>query len=99
MGPPVVMTKTQHTARYTENYYSATTELWLDCGHLGCIPLSQSGSTFIIAVDAIGLPPCEAQVVVKVDGRVHRRAVKLANGLSKSNREAMILSSDGLCPF
>jgi hypothetical protein len=85
--------------RSFENYYSAETALWMDCGHLGNITLAQAGSTFVIPVEAIDLPPCDAQIVVIVDGRVHRRKVKLAYGLSKHRREAMILACDDLCPF
>jgi hypothetical protein len=79
--------------------YSAEVDIWLDCGELGIIPLSQASSTFVIADTAIDLPACEARIILKVDSRKYERKVTLVNGMSQTSRQAMILSSDGVSPF
>ena len=79
--------------------YSAEVDLWLDCGPHGVVPLSQASSTFVIAATATTVPPCAAMIVLTVDGRRYERPVELVNGMSEVDREAMVLSHDGVSPF
>lgn len=48
--------------------------------------LSQVGPDSVILETACELPPCSAEVIVKVDGREHRRKVLLPDGASRASR-------------
>lgn len=74
-------------------------DLWIECGEFACVPLSQASSTFVIAAAPVQMPACEARIIVTVDGRRYERRVHLINGMSPDNREAMVLSLDGVSPF
>jgi hypothetical protein len=77
--------------------FTTDVDLWLDCEH-GRIPLSQVGSTFVIASCPRQLPPCKAQVVVSIDGQVYPRAVRLVNGMRANQRRTLVLADDAI-PF
>ena len=79
--------------------YSASVDIWLDCGELGIVPLSQASSTFVIAAEAVSLPICEARIIMTIDGERYERRVQLINGMSSTCREAMVLAHDGVSPF
>jgi hypothetical protein len=78
--------------------YSAEVNLWLDCGAHGTVPLTHAAPTFVIAAIEASFPECMARVIVSIDGRRSERSVQLVNGMSPPNREAMILSHDGISP-
>ncbi len=63
------------------------------------IPLSHASSTFVIAWEAVDLPAGDAEIVFTVDDERYERPVRLVNGMSRGNREAMVLSRDGVSPF
>lgn len=67
-----------------EPAYSSNVRLWLDCAY-GIVPLSQTGGTFVVSVEPRQVPPCEAQIVVSVDGHEYRRPVYLIHGITPDN--------------
>ncbi len=69
--------------------YSADIDLWLECEH-GRIPLSHTAPDFVISATPRDLPRCEADVVVSVDGKAHRRRVVLC-GMSVDEPRSAIL--------
>ena len=79
--------------------YSAEVGIWIDCGAHGRIALSQASSTFVIAAESRSVPPCDAQIILTVDGRRHSRPVMLVSGMSPANRQATVLSRDDVSPF
>ena len=79
--------------------FSADVDLLLESEHGHLVPLSQVGATFVIAASPQEVPPGRATVVVMVDGREHRRAVNLVNGMSLNKPLAMILADDAFAPF
>lgn len=69
----------------TPRSYSADVRLRLEIeGRV--LSLAQTGPEHIIVREPIDLPPCHADVVVSVDGREHRRHVRLSEGMSKDSR-------------
>jgi hypothetical protein len=73
----------------TPRTYSADVRLHLEVeGHV--LSLAQTGPEHIIVRQPIDLPPCYADVVVNVDGREHRRHVRLSDGMSKDSRSVKI---------
>ena len=79
--------------------YSAEIDMWLDCGSLGRLPLRQTAPTFVIVAEPRDIPACDAEIVYTIDGRPHRRAVRLVNGVSTQSVETMVLSRDAISPF
>jgi len=77
--------------------YSASVRIWLRCG-FQTIPLSHASSTFVIASQASDLPAGDAEIVFTVDDAKYERAVTLP-GMSRTSREAMVLSRDAVSPF
>ena len=79
--------------------HSAHVDLWMDCGEHGKVQLSQAADTFVIATNAVSIPPCDARIVITVDGYQFVRPVQLVNGMAAPAREAMLLSQDSVSPF
>jgi hypothetical protein len=77
--------------------FSADVRIWLEAGDK-LVQLSHSSSTYVIAKEAIDLPSGNASIVCTIDGKRFERPVHLVNGMTKNNREAMVLSRD-LIPF
>lgn len=65
--------------------YSANVQLHLEVDGR-TVDLAQIGPDDVIANDPIDLPPCEADVVMHVDGEERRWRVSLVNGMSRDNR-------------
>ena len=78
--------------------YSASVRIWLSYGGQK-IPLTHASSTFVIAREAIDLPPGDAEILFTIDDVPYTRAVSLVRGMSKDNREAMVLSRDPALPI
>ena len=78
--------------------YSADVALWLECEH-GQFPLAQVSRTFVVPATPQNIPPCNARVVVSVDGRRHEYDVLLVDGLRPDQDEATILANDQVAPF
>jgi len=75
------------TSRKTS--HSAIVQLTMEHGD-AVIRLSQVGPEWIIAKTPVELPPCEATIVVVVDGNERRTAVRLPQGMSPANEETPI---------
>lgn len=76
--------------------YSADVRLHLVAnGHV--VPLSHVSQDFLILDAAADMPPCDAEVVVTVDGREHRRRVHLEDGLSKASQRVRIVPCTDDC--
>lgn len=78
--------------------YSASVRIWLSCDGRK-IPLTHASSTFVIAKEAIDLPAGDAEIHFTVDDVPYSRPVSLVRGMSKNNREAMVLSRDPALPI
>ncbi len=69
--------------------HSAVVQLTMECGD-ATIRLSQVGPDFVIAKTPIQLAPCEATIIVIVDGNIRRTRVRLPGGMSPSIEETPI---------
>ncbi len=79
------------TGAFGSTPFSAVVDLWLDCGQ-DRLPLSQVGQSFIIAQSPRDLPAGTiGTVVVSVDGREHRRHVRLIEGMAETDPEAAVV--------
>ena len=56
-----------------------------------CIPLAQMAHDFVIPVEPVDLPPCEAEIVMTVDGEPTRMRVSLREG-GKAGQRRIALS-------
>jgi len=73
----------------TPRTYSADVRLHLEVdGRV--VSLAQTGPEHIMVREPIDLPPCDAEVIVNVDGREHRSRVWLVDGMSKDSRQVKI---------
>jgi hypothetical protein len=79
--------------------HSAEVEMWLDCGIHGCVPLNRVSPSAVVAKSPVDVPAGDVDLVVSVDGQVHRVRVHLANGFSRTNPTATILAVDHVAPF
>ena len=76
---------------------SADVDMWMDCDGHGKVPLAQASSTFVVAATAVDVPPCDARIVLTVDGERFDRRVRLVNGISTDRKDAIVVSeSTGL---
>jgi hypothetical protein len=57
------------------------------------LPLSHVEPGCVILRTQIDLPPQDAEVIVTVDGRIHRRAVFLPNGISADQEIVPVVTS------
>lgn len=53
----------------------------MECGD-AVLRLAQVGPEFVIAKTPIELPPCDATIVVVVDGNARRSLIRLPRGMS-----------------
>ena len=56
-----------------------------------CIPLAQIAHDFAIPVEPVDLPPCEAEILMTIDGRPTRIPVSLREG-GKAGQRRIALS-------
>lgn len=66
-------------------HYSAEVRLYLETSK-GTFSLAQIGPNDVIFAKPVDLPPCDAEVVMSIDGTVTRWPVRLANGVTSSNQ-------------
>jgi hypothetical protein len=80
----------EDAAQMEAGRHSADIDLWMEVDGAR-IPLSQSGSEFVIAAQPVKIAPgTRAVVCVSVDGRVHQRAVVLTHGSDGVDRMVVI---------
>ena len=60
-----------------------------------CIPLAQIAHDFAIPVEPIDLPPCEAEILMTIDGRPTRMPVSLHEGGQASKRRIALSKACG----
>jgi hypothetical protein len=53
----------------------------------GTIRLSQIGPHFVVVSKAQDLPPCDAEIIMRVNGQENRWKVRLVEGISASDRQ------------
>lgn len=73
--------------------------MWLDCGEHGAVRLHKITPTTVILRDSAEIPACHADLVVKVDGKTHRRRVDVTSGISPASNSATVLPVDNIAPF
>lgn len=71
--------------------YSAKVDLILDCGEYGRIPLGAVGPDEVRAAENQNVPPCDATLIVIVDGEVTSNPVR-CHGFN-NGREARVVSA------
>lgn len=81
-------------AAFGGTIFNSTVDLWLETER-GKVPLSQAGTAFVIAVDAIEIPAgALASLVVSIDGDEHHRKVLLPQGMRHGRPKTGIVSCD-----
>jgi hypothetical protein len=65
--------------------HSAAVTMELRAGGV-CVPLAQLGQDFAIPAEAADLPPCQAEIVLTVDGQTTRMPVFLREGVHADRR-------------
>lgn len=78
--------------------HSAEVAMWLDCGNHGRVDLCRVTPKSVVAREPRDIPACYAQLVVSVDGRIHRTEV-LSSGFSKGRAVAFIRPVTDVAPF
>ena len=63
-----------------------------------CVPLAQAAHDFAIPVESVDLPPCEAEIVMTVDGKSTRLPVYLHEGGQAGRRRIALSKSAGTKP-
>jgi hypothetical protein len=79
--------------------HSAEVEMWLDCGQHGKAVLRKITPNSVILWDSFDAPPCHADLIVRVDGKLMSRRVDVVSGLSKHAQIATVLPIDDIAPF
>lgn len=75
-------------------------EAWLDCGEHGRVMLSRVTPKSVVSKAVHEIPPCDAELVVIVDGYRVSNRVKLPTGFTRGRRVARALSMDyAVAPF
>ena len=64
--------------------------MWLDCGPYGKVKLERITPKSVVAKDSHEIPPCDAEIVVTVDGQFVRNQVMLTSGFSNGRRAARV---------
>ena len=79
--------------------HSAYVEAWLDCGDYGRVMLSRVTPRSVVSKAVHEIPPCDAELVVMVDGHRVSNRVKLPSGFTKGRRVARAFNLDDVAPF
>ena len=72
--------------------------MWLECGPHGRIDLSRITPKAVVAKVPQKIPPCDADLVVVVDGERTQQRVNLPRGFSGGSAAMMRLVTD-IAPF
>ncbi len=63
-----------------------------------CVPLAQVAHNFAIPVESVDLPPCEAEILMTVDGELTRMPVSLHEGGQAGRRRIALSKAVDLNP-
>ena len=75
--------------------YSAAIRIWLEAGDR-VIQLAQLDADWVIPQAPTELPPCEADIVLEVDGRAVRRRVSLPDGIFLNSKFVKVVTIQGI---
>ena len=64
-----------------------------------CIPLSQVAHDFAIPVEPVELPPCDAEILMTVDGELTRMPVSLREGGHVDRRRIPLSNAEAKIPI
>ncbi len=73
--------------------------MWLDCGPHGKSKLSRITPGSVVLRQSFDAPPCEAELVVYVDGKRITRKIWLGRGISKNRNMTFFYPVNGAVPF
>ena len=93
------MSQSVNSPRPLSTSHSAYVEAWLDCGEYGRVMLSRVTPKSVVAKAVHEIPPCEADLVVTVDGFRISNRVSLPSGFTKGRRVARAVSVSDVAPF
>jgi hypothetical protein len=79
--------------------HSADVQMWLDCGEHGRAKLKRVTPTSVVLWQSFDAPPCEADLIVFIDGVKHVVRVHLERGLARNRLVATIRPIDDVAPF
>ncbi|HWB53147.1 MAG TPA: hypothetical protein VG722_03110 [Tepidisphaeraceae bacterium] len=79
--------------------HSADVEMWLDCSPHGKSKLSRITPNSVVLWQSFDAPPCEADLIVHIDGKMTTRRVRLTRGVSKNRNMAIVHPVDDVAPF
>ncbi|MDB5390396.1 MAG: hypothetical protein JWM11_6042 [Planctomycetaceae bacterium] len=66
-------------------HHSAEVHLFLETPH-GTYPLAQIAPNDVIFAKPVNIPPCDAEIVMQVDGTERRWPVRLLDGVTSADR-------------
>ena len=72
--------------------------MWLDCGRHGTAKIKRLTPYSAVLCQALDVPACEANLIVRVDGKRMKQKVVVTN-LSKNGLVAKITPTDDLLPI
>jgi len=78
--------------------FSSEVDLWLEIDGRR-VQLGQVAADYVITAHPTDCQPGPAEICVSVDGRIHRRAVKLLHGINPNNPRATVVPVDDTLPF
>jgi hypothetical protein len=70
--------------------HSADVKMWLECRDHGRVDLCRITPRSVVARERRDIPPCDADLVISVDGRIRRTPVNLPTGFTKGRLVAFI---------
>jgi hypothetical protein len=78
--------------------HSSTVEMWIECAY-GIVPLARITPKSVVARERHDIPPCEADLIVAVDGHRIRNRVMLTSGFSRGRLAALVRPVNDSAPF
>jgi hypothetical protein len=79
--------------------HSTEVEMWLDCGEHGKASLRRITPNSVVLREPLEAPPCHADLVIRVDGKMLICRVDVISGLSKNRMVALVLPIDNIAPI
>ncbi len=73
--------------------------MYLDCGQYGRAKLKRITPTSVVLWESFDAPPCQADLIVRVDGQERVVRVDVVSGLNRDRLAAMVLPIDNVAPF
>lgn len=80
-------------------FHSADVQIWLECSGYQRIAVRRVTPNAIVVENPVNVPPCNARLVVCVDGEQMVTNVTMVSGLTSDKRLATALPLDDIAPF